>query len=190
MRSLLALGCSGEDRDRNVLSLESGRAAGVIKNKIFASTPTTPPKGCPSLESLPSSKCCLGAEASWGRLSKASLSSFTSFCPFLSCTELKHPTSAGKHHVRHATQPSPRVAALPPALPSQHLEMPQILFFHPKSTDNAIGLCNEPGNLCQAPHDEHPTGIHNHGDGNDPKATVTGTQLPGHTVLVPFGPLL
>lgn len=41
---------------------------------------------------------------------------------------------AGKHGASHTTLPSPGVAALPPDLSSWHLETPQLLFFHPKST--------------------------------------------------------
>lgn len=50
---------------------------------------------------------------------------------------------AGKHSASHTTLPSPGVAALPPALSSWHLDTPQLLFFHPKSTDKVLGLCNE-----------------------------------------------
>lgn len=184
------------------LAWSQGRQQEESKKKNLSKQTNHPSQGmyntCPSPESLPSSKCSLGVKVSWERqphwLPSARGSPtllFYKFLPFFfSCTELKCPAFAGKHRASHATLPSPRVAALPPALSSQQLEMPQLLFFHPKSTDKVPGLCNELGDLGQAPCDENPTGIHSRGDGNDPKAALTGRRLPGHTILVQIWSLL
>lgn len=96
----------------------------------------------------------------------------------------------GKHGASHTTLPSPGVAVLPPALSSWHLETPQLLFFHPKSTDKVPGLCNELRDLSQTPHVKHPMGIHSQRDRNDPKAALTGMWLPDDTIWVQIGTLL
>lgn len=96
----------------------------------------------------------------------------------------------GKHSASHTTLPSPGVAVLPPALSSWHLETPQLLFFHLKSTDKVPGLCNELRDLSQTPHVKHPMGIHSQRDRNDPKAALTGMWLPDHTIWVQIGTLL
>lgn len=97
---------------------------------------------------------------------------------------------AGKHGASHTTLPSPGVAALPLAFSSWHLETPQLLFFHLKSTDKVLGLCNESRDLSQTPHAKHPMGIHSQRDRNDPKAALTGMWLPDHIIWVQIGTLL